>query len=350
MNKTVHIPTARAYDVTIGAGLMERAGELIKRAHGPCRAAVISDSNVAPLYLERCEKSLRNAGFDTASYVFPAGERSKSLATLSDILEFLASAGLTRSDLVVALGGGVTGDMAGFAAAVYQRGIAFAQVPTTLLAAVDSSVGGKTAVNLAAGKNLAGAFWQPVAVVCDTDTLNTLTPEVFADGAAEAIKYGILCDRALFSGFGDDARPDIDRVIARAVEIKSEYVVGDERDHGTRSFLNLGHTMAHAIEKLSGYTFPHGHAVAVGTVMIARAGERLGVTSPGTAEALTRVYEKNGLPVAVSYGAEELYRAALGDKKRSGGDITLVMIEEIGKCFLKKLPVAELRPLVEVML
>lgn len=343
-NIDVKINAGGGYSVTIGSGILPQCGELIARSTAPCRAAIITDTNVGGLYLNTVEVSLKKSGFDTISYAFPAGEQNKNLSTLSDILEFLAENGLTRSDIIVALGGGVTGDMAGFAAGVYQRGIRFAQIPTTLLADVDSSVGGKTAVDLRAGKNLAGVFMQPISVVCDTDTLSTLTPEIFADGAAESIKYGVLCDKELFYRFDSDSiLPSLPSIIARCVSIKGEYVERDELDTGNRRYLNLGHTMGHAIEKLSGYTFPHGHAVAVGMVMIARAGEKMGLTKPGTSDEIARVLVKNNLPISSPYSGEELYRAACGDKKRSGSNITVIMAEEIGKCFLKTIPVEELR-------
>lgn len=341
--RTVRVNVRGGYDVNIGADILDSFGAMLSSLVSPRKVCVVTDGNVAALYLERVVKSLEAAGFTTVFYIFPAGEQSKNLSTLSEILEFFAESGLTRTDLVVALGGGVTGDMAGFAASVYQRGVRFAQIPTTLLAAVDSSVGGKTAVDLKAGKNLAGVFAQPMLVCCDTDTFRTLPPDIFADGAAESIKYGVLDDPELFAAFSGGKPEDIEAIVESCVRHKADYVERDEFDTGDRKFLNLGHTMAHAIEKLSGYTFPHGHAVAVGTVMIARAGEKMGVTAEGTAEKLVKIFAENGLPVASPYDAEELYRAACGDKKREGGTITVVMIERIGKCFLKTIPVPELR-------
>jgi 3-dehydroquinate synthase len=343
-NISVKVNVGGGYNVTIGNGILESCGDYIRSVSAPCKAAVITDSTVSELYLSPVLESLRASGFDTISYAFPQGEGSKNLSTLSDILEYLAENGLTRSDIVVALGGGVTGDMAGFAAGVYQRGIRFAQIPTTLLAAVDSSVGGKTAVDLKAGKNLAGVFMQPISVVCDTDTFKTLTPEIFADGAAETIKYGVLTDKELFYKFDTgNIAESLPEIIAKCVLIKGALVEKDERDTGDRRFLNLGHTMGHAIEKLSGYTFPHGHAVAVGMVMITRAGEKMGLTKPGTSDEIARILKKNNLPVSSPFDAEELYLAACGDKKRMGGNITVIMAEEIGKCFLKTIPVSDLR-------
>lgn len=343
----IPVRTAPPYAVTIRPGILPRCGELLAEVLKPCRAAVITDSNVAPLYLETARASLEGAGFAVSSYVFPAGEGSKNLSTLSDILEFLARSRLTRTDCVVALGGGVTGDMAGMAAAVYLRGIRYVQLPTTLLAAVDSSVGGKTAVDLAAGKNLAGAFLQPSAVLCDTDCLKTLTPHFFADGAAEAIKTGVLCDEDLFALFEDGSlKSDPAEVIARCVRYKAGVVERDEREQGERKLLNLGHTVGHAIEKCSGYTVTHGHGVAAGLAIIARAAEKLGWARQPVAERISRCLVGNRLPTSTAFSPEELAEAALADKKRAGGEITLVVPEQIGRCGLKKLPVDRLLPVI----
>ena len=233
--QTIEVHTAPAYEVTIGAGLRRDCGARLKAVLGGCRIAVAADSNVAPLYLETVCASLRDAGFAVCSYVFPAGEAHKNFTTLSAILEFLAESQLTRTDCVAALGGGVTGDMAGFAAASYLRGIRYVQLPTTLLSAVDSSVGGKTAIDLAAGKNLAGAFLQPAAVLCDTDCLRSLPAAVFADGAAEAIKTGVLSGETLFSLFEDGTLTDAPaEVIARCIRYKAGVVERDEKERGER--------------------------------------------------------------------------------------------------------------------
>ncbi len=342
MPEIIKINVTRPYEVTIGSGLLDSCGEAISSVHAPCSAAIVSDDKVAGLYLERAMDSVKKAGFRPFPIVFPHGESSKNLYVMSGVLEEMAEGGLTRADIAVALGGGVTGDMAGFAASVYQRGIPFVQIPTTLLAAVDSSVGGKTAVDLAAGKNLAGVFAQPLSVICDTNVFETLDPEVFADGLAESIKYGVLTDADLFSRFSKLDRTELPSLVARCVRIKGCFVERDEYDLGDRRFLNLGHTMGHAIEKLSGYTFPHGHAVGIGMVMMARAGERLGLTESGTAAEIAEALSGNGLPVSAPYSPEELYRAALGDKKRMGGNISLVIPERIGSCFIKSVPVSEL--------
>ena len=345
--ETIPVRTSPFYQVTIGPGLLPQCGERLREVMAPCHIAVVTDSNVAPLYLERVKNSLEAAGFTVSTCSFPAGEGSKNLSTLSGILEFLARRRLTRADCVAALGGGVVGDMAGFAAAVYLRGIKYVQLPPTLLAAVDSSVGGKTAVDLAAGKNLAGAFLQPAAVFCDTDCLGTLSPHFFADGAAEAIKTGVLCDEGLFALFEEGAlKTDPQEVIARCVRYKAGVVERDEKEQGERKLLNLGHTVGHAIEKCSGYTVTHGHAVAAGMAVMARAAEVLGWTDAPLAERIAACLEKNSLPTGTSFSAEELADAALADKKRAGGEITLVIPRRVGCCERKTVPVADLLPII----
>ena len=332
----VRIEASHSYDVLIGPGLLERAGEEIAKVARPCKAAVITDDTVRILYGEAVTDSLRAAGFEVEIWAFPHGEQHKSMATLAQALEWMGSVGLSRSDLVVALGGGVPGDLAGFAAAVYSRGMRFVQIPTTLLAAVDSSVGGKTAVDLAAGKNLAGAFHQPETVICDTDIIRALPAELKRDGLAEMLKYGVLTDPELFSILHTSTwEKDMERVIARCVSIKRDYVAGDERDNGKRQFLNLGHTFGHAVEKCSGFTLTHGQGVGVGMVMAARAA---GMDPEPVEDACLAC----GLPIRVPYSAEKLAAAALHDKKRRGGKITLVLPEAIGKCFLKTIDVDEL--------
>lgn len=345
--KSIEINTANPYQVLVGGGLIERTGELAAELVKGRNAVIVSGSNVFPLYGDAVRESLEKAGFSVCCFVYPAGEKSKTADTLIDILNFMAEHQLTRSDAVFALGGGVTGDMAGFAAACYLRGIRCVQLPTTLLSAVDSSVGGKTAIDLAAGKNLAGAFLQPTAVLCDTDCLRSLPAAVFADGAAEAIKTGVLDDESLFALFEDGtltAAPE--EVIARCVRYKAGVVERDEKEQGERKLLNLGHTVAHAIEKCSGYAIPHGHAVAAGLAIIARSAEALGWTGEPIAARIAACLAKNSLPTTTEYTAEALAEAALSDKKRAGGDITLVIPKKIGVCELKKVPVTDLLPII----
>ena len=341
--RTIPVKTNPPYTVTIGPGLLRDCGARLRERIPPCHMAVVTDSIVGPLYLETVTASLSAAGYAVSTFEFPAGEESKNVSTLSDILEFLARERLTRSDCLIALGGGVVGDMAGFAAAVYLRGIRYVQMPTTMLSAVDSSVGGKTAIDLKAGKNLAGAFLQPAAVLCGTDCLETLPPEVFADGAAEAVKTGVLCDESLFALFEDGTlKADPAEVIARCVEYKAGVVERDEKEQGERKLLNLGHTVGHAIEKCSGYAIPLGHAVAAGLAVMARAAERLRWTNGPIAERVGRCLEAQGLPVSTEFSPEALAEAALADKKRAGDSITIVVPKEIGTCELLKIPVSEL--------
>lgn len=337
--RTVHIDASTRYDVLIGENLIDRAGELTAKAMKPCKCAIVTDDTVDELYGDRVLISFKYAGFDAVKTAFPAGEGNKHLGTLSDLLEFMAERQLTRADLVVALGGGVAGDMAGFAAAVYARGIRFIQIPTTLLAAVDSSVGGKTAVDLRAGKNLAGAFHQPSLVITDVDVIRGLPAEQLACGAAEVIKYGVLYDDKLFSRLENgDWHGDMDAVIEQCVQWKRDVVAEDEFDTGSRAFLNLGHTFGHAIEKCSGLTITHGQGVAIGMLMATAAAD----CPDDMLLRLARCIAANGLSTHCGYPADRLAEAALSDKKRAGDAITLVLPERIGKCYLKKIPVSEL--------
>lgn len=341
--KTIHISASRDYDVLIGDRLLADAGALIAEVKTPCKVALITDSNVGPLYAPTVDASLTEAGFTVCSFVFPAGEASKTLGTFGDVLTFCAEQRLTRTDLLIALGGGVTGDLTGFAASAYLRGIDYVQIPTSLLAAVDSSVGGKTAVDIPAGKNLVGAFKQPLRVLCDIDTFDTLPEEVFRDGCAECIKYGMLKSPRLLELFASgDVKQHLAELVAESVQIKADYVAEDEFDTGARRFLNLGHTIGHAIERSANYTMMHGHCVAVGMVMISRAGEALGLTEPGTTDMLIDICNKNGLPVSCGFSTEELLDGALADKKRTGDTIALIVPQRPGACILYPVPVSEL--------
>ncbi|MBQ5725379.1 MAG: 3-dehydroquinate synthase, partial [Clostridia bacterium] len=286
--------------------------------------------------------SLSEAGFSVVRRVIPHGEASKSAAHLMELLEAVADEHLTRSDLLVALGGGVVGDLGGFCAAVYQRGIDFIQIPTTLLAMVDASVGGKTAIDLKAGKNLCGAFHQPALVVCDTDCLATLPPEILADGMAEVIKYAFINDRVLYEHLtaSEQACDDpLAHTIRLCIEDKRALVEADETDKGARQLLNLGHTVGHAVEACSRFEISHGSAVAIGMTIMARAAEKAGVAKAGTTAALVSLLEANGLPTTCPFTAEDLYASALSDKKRDGGDITLVVPYGVADARLVRVPV-----------
>ena len=342
---TVRVSASRSYDILIGEGLMGDVGAQMAARFKSCRVCVIADDTVAALYAGGVTASLRAAGFDVSLFTFPHGEAQKTLLTLSDMLEFMAGERLSRTDMVLALGGGVVGDMAGFAASVYARGIRFVQVPTTLLAAVDSSVGGKTAVNLRAGKNMAGVFAQPSLVVCDTGVIRALPKALLPDGAAEIIKYGLLSDPELFGWMRrGELMERLDEIVARCVTIKRDIVNEDEFDTGLRQTLNLGHTLGHAVEKCSGFTISHGRGVAIGMALIARAAAKKGYLADGAViGALREALEANELPSSSPYGADELYDAALLDKKRASGAITLVVPREVGRCDLVKVPLDELK-------
>lgn len=346
--RTIPINASRQYEVQIGSGLLSSLGERVRAVFNGKTIAIVTDSNVQPLYLEKVRKSLFDGGFrNFCTFVVAAGEESKSGAVYLELLNFLAQHHITRSDLLIALGGGVVGDLTGFAAATYLRGISFIQIPTTLLAAVDSSVGGKTAIDLPAGKNLAGAFYQPALVVCDTDTLHTLPPEIFRDGCAEVIKYAVLYDEALFSHL-ETQKMDFHRedVIARCVELKRDVVCADEFDRGARQKLNLGHTMGHGVETLSHFAVSHGQAVAIGTAIAARAAAKRGLCSLECAARVECVLEAFGLPIRTEFSAEALANAALSDKKRDGDTVNLILPEKIGFCRIQPLPVTELQALI----
>ena len=346
--QTVTVSASAPYAVHIGSGLLDNAGELVRAVTKSRRCALVTDSTVGPLYAGRVLASLEQAGFSAVTYAFPAGERSKNLTTYGKILEFFAQSRLTRADFVIALGGGVTGDMAGFAAATYQRGVDYIQAPTTLLAASDSSVGGKTAADLESGKNLVGAFHQPRLVLCDTDTFRTLPEGALADGMAETVKHALIADRDFLRFLmAEDISARMEEIVRRNVEIKASAVQEDELERGKRKLLNFGHTLGHAIEKCSGYTVTHGRAVSIGMALAARAAERMGVSPAGTLEAVEAACRRFGLPIQCPYAAGELYDAATGDKKRGLGGIDVVVLEELGRAKTLRLDMEGLGRFVE---
>ncbi len=346
MAKKVHIDIREGYDVIIGKGLLNNAGELFKEYGISGKLGIVTDSNVAPLYLDTLKASLVDCGYEVISYTFPAGEKSKNLDTLSDILDFFAENGMTRKDFAIALGGGVTGDITGFAAGVYMRGISYIQIPTTLLASVDSSVGGKTAVDLKAGKNLAGVFIQPKLVITDTDTLKTLSKDIYSDGMAEVIKTAILGDRELFEKLEKEENID-EYIVSRCVEYKGKIVSEDEFEMGVRKLLNLGHTPAHSIEKLSSYSVSHGHAVGMGLGIIARASYKEGLISKEIADRILNLLEKFSLKTTTVYSPIDMAREALFDKKRQKNSISVIKICDIGNCFIESIPTDKVQDLFE---
>lgn len=340
---TVTVNASKSYNIYIGDDLLGTVGERIKNVLGVCSAAVITDDNVNALYADKVISSLEEAGFRTVKFVFPHGEDSKGIAVYSEILSFLAENHITRTDMLISLGGGIPGDMGGFAAATFLRGIKFVQLPTTLLSAVDSSVGGKTAVNLEAGKNLVGAFYQPDMVICDYTTLDSLPNEIFADGCAEVIKYGAIMDAEFFAFLkNNDIKENIEYVITRCVEMKRDIVNEDEKESGIRAILNFGHTIGHAIEINSKFEISHGSAVAIGMMIASKGAYSLGMCDCDISEEIKEVLIKNNLPVSCDFSAEALYNVSCSDKKRSGNSIKLIVPEKMGKCVGKKVPTEQM--------
>jgi len=352
--KKITVNASKKYEVLIGSDSLSGAGELIKKIAGDgadnFTAAVVTDENVAALHLESLTNGFKKYGLRFETFVFPGGEAYKTPETLFSLVNFLAEKNINRSDMIVAFGGGVVGDLAGFAAACYMRGVKIIQIPTTLISAVDSSVGGKTGVNLPAGKNLIGAFYQPDLVICDTSLLATLPKEIFTDGCAEIIKYGIIADRALFDSLNENMSPrslNIEKIIARCVEIKRDFIAEDEFDNGRRMILNFGHTIGHAAEKLSQNKISHGRAVAAGIAVETRAAYKMGICEKKSRDEIIGMIKKYGLPTSFDFGAEELARACFSDKKRAGDHFTMIFPVKIGECTLRKIPAGEIENVIK---
>lgn len=348
--KTITVKTGRSYNILIEHNILDHAGAYIRPLTKAVRAVIVSDTNVAPLYADRVRRSLELSGFEVSEFVFEAGESSKRLSTIEKMYMHFYEHDITRTDIVVALGGGVTGDMAGFAAASYLRGIDFVQIPTSLLAQVDSSVGGKTGVDLPTGKNLVGAFWQPILVLIDPETLITLPDVFFRDGLGEVIKYGCIRSRSLFERLEQENAEDfLDDVIYECVSIKAAVVQNDERDTGERAILNFGHTLGHALEKLNNYSgLTHGEAVAAGASILTRISEGHGLTEAGTSSRLDSLLQKYGLPTEGNFPLSEIVSATRGDKKSTGSSINFVFLKSIGECFTQKIDVSDFDELFEL--
>ncbi len=346
MSRIIHVKTGNPYDVVIERGALKRCGEMIKAVLPKARRViVISDTNVFPIYGGAVVKSLTDAGYDACEYIFEAGEAHKRLDEINRMYGAMAAAGLSRTDFAVALGGGVVGDMCGFAAATYLRGIKFVQIPTTIVAQNDSSVGGKTGVDLECGKNLVGSFWQPSLVIADVDTLGTLPGRYITDGFGEIIKHGCIKSDELFEMVERNcvSLDNIEEITWRSVKIKSDVVERDERESGERMLLNFGHTIGHAVEKCSGFTkYAHGEAVGIGMVIMARAGETAGLTEQGSAHRIEALLKRCGMPTVCEFSTEQLCDAILMDKKRSGDSISVVLLKRIGDSFTYKLGLSEL--------
>lgn len=342
----IRVNASNPYDVVIGKGILSDAGSRLGTAVPGCRTfAVLTDDIVDRLYGQILCDSLKKSGYECFRHVIPNGEKSKNMGNVMAFIDDMVRHGMTRDDAVIALGGGVPGDMAGFAAAIYLRGIRYVQIPTTLLAAVDSSVGGKTAVDISAGKNLAGAFHQPSLVICDTGTLETLPAAVMRDGMAEVIKYGAITSAPLLDLISTRPVNDMDGMIMQCVKIKSDIVESDEFDRGLRRLLNFGHTVGHAIELIGNYGITHGTAVAKGMVRAARIGAAMGLTD--CTEQLAGILSDYGFDISCPYGARQLFDAALADKKRSSNGITLALPEEYGRCGLHTISEERLLSLLE---
>ena len=346
--KRIVVDTAKPYEVLVSHGILKQAGLSMRCIIDANRIAVISDSNVWPLYGEMLLAGLGVGGFcDVVTCVFPAGEKSKNVETYLNILNFLVRNQISRKDCIIAFGGGVVGDLAGFAAATYLRGIDYIQIPTTLLAMVDSSVGGKTAIDLPEGKNLVGAFYQPRLVLCDPDLLNTLTNREFHNGCAEVIKYSILYGGEMFQHLCDHGESfNRETIIADCIARKRDVIVQDEYDNSQRQLLNLGHTFGHAIEVKSSYAISHGEAVAIGTALICRAAVKRGLSEMDQ-DSIIHLLEQFQLPVMTDISASEIYNAALLDKKVGNGKINLIIPKSIGRCEIVSIPITELKEIIE---
>ncbi|MDE6781586.1 MAG: 3-dehydroquinate synthase [Ruminococcus sp.] len=338
--RKIYIRTSCPYEVIIERGGIKKCGEYISAVTKSRKAAVITDDTVQKLYADTVAGSLKDNGFECSVFAFPNGEQSKNLSTFGQILDFLCESGITRSDIIIALGGGVVGDITGFAAACYLRGVDFVQIPTTLLAQVDSSVGGKTAIDITGGKNLVGAFKQPSLVICDSDTLKTLTPENLSCGMAEVIKYGMIRDSHLFEMLENHTLENVDEImdeiVYTCIDIKRDVVEGDEFDRGERMILNFGHTIGHAIEGWHSYTdYTHGMGVAAGMCLIT---DRF---APELSERLKKCVLAYNLPIGTEAPIAELLPYCSKDKKREYGNISYIVCTTVGKAEIRKSTVSE---------
>ena len=342
--KTISIKASRPYQVLVGEGLLSQAASLLQGIPSYGKVAIITDDIVGGLYLSPVKASFEQKA-PVVSYAIPHGEQSKNGEQLFKLYDFLAENRFTRSDLIVALGGGVVGDLAGFCAATFLRGVPYVQIPTTLLAQVDSSVGGKTAIDIPAGKNLVGSFYQPAAVLCDTQVLSTLSDLDFSSGAAEVIKYACIYDRELFDKLYDLKNPQVlEEVITRCISIKAEVVAQDEFDTGLRMILNFGHTIGHAVEKQYHFsTYTHGQGVAIGMVKMTQLSEKAGLTKPGTAQKIAHLCQHFGLPVTCEITVDQLMEHCAMDKKNLKNKLHLVLLHEIGSCLVHQLSSEQFR-------
>ena len=336
----VAVNTDDEYKVMIGNDLLNKTGEILS-ALGFKKIAIITDNKVWSIYKEELEKSLKCSNIHYEVLIFLHGENSKSVQNYLKGIDFLAENNYRRSDALLAFGGGVIGDLGGFISATYQRGMQFVQLPTTLLAGVDSSVGGKTAINLKQGKNLLGAFKQPKKVICDLSLYKTMDKKDFLDGVAETIKYSILSSKEMFYELFSPIKQDdlrLEYLVKRCVEYKAKIVALDEQDNDIRRLLNLGHTIGHSIEKLSNYSITHGFAVAIGICYIAKLSYVLNLITKETAKDIVNCIEKNDLQTSTDFTPEEIFQNSILDKKCEDDTITVILIQDIGSCVLKRIP------------
>lgn len=344
---TITVHTSRPYDILIGHDLLKNTGSHVAAVSKCCKVAIITDDIVSELYLETVAQSLERAGMEVCTHIFTNGEASKNHSQLLLIYDFLIEEQITRSDLIVALGGGVVGDLAGYAAATYLRGIDFVQIPTTFLAQIDSSVGGKTAVDMAKGKNLVGAFHQPLLVLCDLDTLDTLPEENWKDGIGEAIKYGMIRDAELFEVMrAGKVKEELEYVVSRCIEIKRDVVETDERDTGERMILNFGHTVGHAVENYMNYQLTHGKCVGIGMAVITKAAAAAGMEDIALYEAVVEALNVYGMPSVPDIDYDTACNACLNDKKRMKNNLKCIIVNRIGECYIHSMPADAFKPFI----
>ena len=343
--KTISVATHNPYDIIIDKGALNDISKyLLDKYPSPRKVCVITDSNVGTQYADQIVKNLQSASYDAFRIIFPSGEHSKNLTTYSNILEAMADSGLSKSDFILALGGGVVSDIAGFSAGTYMRGLDYVLVPTTLLAIIDSSVGGKTAVNLLSGKNLTGLFWSPTMVVVDPEVLDSVEDQKLQDGMVEALKSAVISDSGLVSHIENK---NLDYVIERCISIKKALVEVDEFDVGLRQLLSFGHTIGHGIEKISSYGISHGVAVAKGMVGESRAAFKLGYCKTDMSSELARILQGFGIDTSLNYDPQELYEHARVDKKIKDGTINMIIPEVIGKCTTRRISLYDLQKFME---
>lgn len=348
----ININTEKQYNIEIKKHLLDEVGVKLLSFKRLSKVCIITDINVHKLYTKQLTDNLANTGFEVHKIVFDSGESTKSFEHLQQIVNYLADEGFTKSDLLIALGGGVIGDITGFAASIYQRGMDYIQIPTTLLSAVDSSVGGKTAIDLHAGKNLVGTFWQPTAVYFDTATLETLPKKELQNGLSEIIKAGVILDKSILEIL-DNNKPAnlgmvLEELIIKSIEVKKKIIEIDERESGIRQVLNLGHTIGHAIEKCSNFNISHGQAVAIGLFAMTRIGESKGWSNEHMSDFLAKIYEKYQFDLSCPFTYKQLAKAAYADKKRHGEIITLAIPKVLGQCTLKDIHYSHIEDLFKI--